>query len=129
MYGLEKFGPAAIAVAHGTGPATGFTSFVFQNTLGTNPQKVALSLHNCDPTVPVAGDPQRFVQVFIVAGDVSTVPPESEIMNVGLVTTETYFPPIILVLYPGECLLIKADQTSPPYAYLCTYYGTVDTII
>lgn len=114
IYNWAKVGPIQVATVQGTGPA--FTSKVYQNT-STNPLAVHVQIHNLDQTTPSnnAATPsvQKFVQLFIVTAAAITVPAASEVVNVGLITTETWWSPRPFILGVGEMLLALNTSGQP----------------
>lgn len=125
LYAWEKVGPLQVAAAHGT-HSPQWTSFLFQNTIGTQAQQIGIQVHNLNQTPPGPTPTVSYVQFFIVqAADVS-VAAWTEILNIGLAPTETWWTPSNrpYTLYPGEILLGLNTSGQAMSTYIDVYTPT-----
>lgn len=94
--------PLLVSTTHGTYPQ--WASIIYQNTI-PNPQELRFRLHNLDHTPPTDTSPAVYTQVFLVPIQATTLLPQYEIYNVGLIPTETWESPTAVVVNPGYFLL------------------------
>ena len=124
------WGPGVVATAHGSAPP--WTSLLFQNQIGGQPQELEVSLHSLDPTIVPPGQEnnatQYWVQLFLVPASVvaaSGIPPY-EIYNVGIISTETWIAPAHILVNPGYELLALTPAGSN---YAITWNLNVHTVV
>ena len=120
-------GPELVATAHGSAP--NWTSSVYTNDLGGQPQEVRFRLHNLDSTIPTVGAAQVFVKVFIVPPDATSILPWYEVYNVGLQPTETWEEPVSFPLNPGCQLLALAPTPLGPPPNGISIYIDIHTVV
>ena len=123
-------GPGVVATSHGSQHP--WTSIIFENDIGGQPQEVEVELHSLDPTPIVPGQEaqatQYFVKLFLVPPSVLAPGgiPVCEIYNVGLLSTETWVMPAHIIVNPGYGILAI---TSSQNAYGLTWRLNIHTVV